>query len=197
MKPERRITLLDATDLRMEPGDHETRITGRAAVFRSRSVNLGGFFEEIEPGFFSNVTSGDTRLLLNHEASFLLGRTASGTLQLKETGSALEIDARLSNTARNRDFVINPMERGDMSGMSFAFNIGKGGDRWEDIGGGMMLRTLLPGGCAELPDVSFVTFPAYPATDAALRSLEHWQAAHRGRRKALEIRARAAALGGI
>ena len=59
-------------------------IAGVAAVYGQRSVDLGGFVEEIEPGFFDGVLDGDTRGLFNHDRNFVLGRTKSGTLSLSD-----------------------------------------------------------------------------------------------------------------
>src|SRR3990167_9005299 len=58
------------------------------------------------------------------------------------------------------------MQRGDIDQMSFAFRTIK--DKWEsDADGNLQVRTLLE---VELFDVSVVTNPAYPQTDAAVRS---------------------------
>ena len=64
------------------------------------------------------------------------------------------------------------MKRGDVSQMSFAFRVaGDDGDHWEQTDEGQVVRTLRN---VRLYDVSPVTYPAYPDTDVAARSLEQW-----------------------
>ena len=63
------------------------------------------------------------------------------------------------------------IERGDVHQMSFAFEVKVGGDEWRKGEDGMPVRVLKRGGCSKLFDVSPVTFPAYQATSAAVRSM--------------------------
>ena len=59
--------------------------------------------------------------------------------------------------------------------MSFAFSIGKDGQEWKRVGEGPWERTITK--VSRLYDVSVVTFPAYPQTDAAVRALQEVKAA--------------------
>lgn len=160
------------------PADGETgppKIAGYAAVFNTRSDLIGGmFFEEIATGAFDDVLGHDVRGLFNHDPTYLLGRTASGTLRLTvdERGLAYEIDPPDSQTVR--DLVLTPLVRGDMTGSSFTFRIADGGESWREEGG-QIIRTITR--IAELRDVGPVAFPAYPDAKAAQRSLESWQQA--------------------
>ena len=166
------------------------KIAGYAAVFNLRSDLLGGrFFEVIAPGAFDKVLSQDVRGLFNHDPNYLLGRTTSGTLRLSidERGLVYEIDA--PDTPTIRDLVIAPIERGDISGSSFAMVVERGGDSWrkED---GSVIRTIHR--VAELRDVGPVSFPAYPDSSAAQRSLDAWKQAQEEEARALSISERAA-----
>jgi HK97 family phage prohead protease len=87
-------------------------------------------------------------------------------------GLAFEIDA--PETPTIRDLVIAPIQRGDVTGMSFGFSVVPGGQDWGEDQDGMMIRTLTK---VRLYDVSPVVYPAYPATDVAVRSLNEWRAA--------------------
>jgi phage head maturation protease len=72
-----------------------------------------------------------------------------------------------------RDLMVS-IERGDIDQMSFGFRVAKGGDEWlytDDA----VTRTITK--VEELFDVSVVTYPAYPDTDVAVRSLTEWKAA--------------------
>ena len=151
------------------------KIAGYAAVFNMRSDLLGGFFVElIAPGAFDDVLAQDTRGLFNHDPNFLLGRTVSGTLRLSvdERGLSYEIDT--PDTLTIRDLVVAPIARGDMTGSSFAMRVAPGGDTWHEEDG-VVVRTIYK--VAELRDVGPVSFPAYPDSSAAQRSLEAWKQA--------------------
>ena len=147
------------------------KIVGYGAVFGSRSEDLGGFTEIIEPGAFDDAMEDDTRALFNHNDDIILGRRSSGTLELTldDTGLRYEIDPPDSQLVR--DMVLIPMQRGDISHSSFGFFLKKDGDTWEEDRNGKVTRTILKGGIERLLDVSPVTFPAYPDTEVALRKL--------------------------
>jgi HK97 family phage prohead protease len=142
------------------------KIAGHAAVFDSLSEELWGFREKISPGAFKPaLAKSDIRALLNHDPNFVLGRTTNGTLRVleDETGLAVEIDP--PETAWADDLLVS-IGRGDISQMSFAFRVGE--ETWETVDGAN-IRTILS--FDEIFDVSPVTYPAYPATDVALRSI--------------------------
>lgn len=150
-------------------------LTGHAAVFDAWSDELhtleGTFRERIAPGAFRDVLEGgaDVRALFNHDTNFVLGRTKAGTLALAEDDQGLRVWARVARTNWARDLRAS-MQRGDIDQMSFAFTVAE--DEW-DMDGDAIERTILRVG--DLYDVSVVTHPAYPQTDAALREL---RAAH-------------------
>lgn len=152
-------------------------ISGHAALFNSASELLCGCFREvILPGAFTDaLATSDVRALFNHNPDNILGRTSAGTLRLKEddTGLAIEIDP--PDTTVGRD-LLTSMKRGDIKEMSFGFTIGEDGDEWarDPDGSGNWTRTIRK--VERLFDVSPVTYPAYPETDCAVRSLEQAKA---------------------
>lgn len=172
---ERRV--VPATELRVANGDagaNDKRIVGHAALFNSLSEDLGGFREVIAPGAFKDaIMASDVRALFNHDPNFVLGRVKAGTLKVSEDERGLAIDNTPPDTQWARDLVTS-MERGDIDQMSFGFRIAKGGDTWSTTNG-QTLRTITK--VEELLDVSPVTYPAYPETSVALRSLEAWRTA--------------------
>lgn len=140
-------------------------LAGYAAVFNS-VADIGGFFrEQIAPGAFDEALTADVRALFNHDTGRVVGRTKAGTLRLAvdNTGLAVEID--LPDTADGRDLG-TLVERGDISGMSFGFEVTK--QTWDETGD-MPLRTIQS---VNLYEVSAATFPAYDDTQLAMRSLE-------------------------
>lgn len=144
-------------------------VIGYAAVFNSRSGNLGGFTEEIRPGSFrrSLESSTDIRALLDHDSRLVLGRRSAGTLKLSEDDRGLMIDITMPDTSYARD-VAELLKRGDVSQMSFGFSVPPGSDIWGEGEGGIRHRTLTE---CNLAEVSIVTFPAYEETSCAIRSL--------------------------
>ena len=164
--------------LRAALDGEDSRIVGHAAVFNADSLPLGDgwgetFIERIAPGAFrDSLKTDDIRALFNHDANFVLGRNRSSTLALSEDerGLAVDIDTPETNWARD---LMRSMRRGDIDQMSFAFNVEK--DDWVyDKKADTVTRTLL---AVRLFDVSVVTYPAYPQTDASVRSYLHERAA--------------------
>lgn len=154
--------------------DGVATITGFAAVFNKWSVDLGGWTEKIARGAFSNVLDNDpdTRALVDHDASMIIGRTTAGTLFLSEKRAGLAVEILPPDTQVGRDIVTN-IEAGNVTGMSFAFRLAPDGDEWHEDKKGNITRTVLEVG--ELADVSTVTYPAYPDTSVAVRSLDEWR----------------------
>lgn len=151
-------------ELRIADEGDGPRVTGYAAVFDQWSENLGGFREKIEPGAFAGAVGGDVRALWNHNADYVLGRTASGTLRLSEDDHGLAFEVEPPDAQWARD-ALATMRRGDVNQMSFGFETVR--DHWEQGEDGEAKRTLLE---VRLHDVSPVTFPAYPQTNAQVRA---------------------------
>ena len=159
---------LEAVELRAEsPGNDDTMpaLVGHAAVFGRLSEDLGGFRERIAPGAFeATLAEDDIRALINHRDEYVLGRNRAGTLRLAEDDEGLSVRIEPPATSYARDLVAS-IERGDISGMSIGFRTIA--DEW-NMEDGEPVRTLK---AVRLYDVSPVTFPAYAATDVALRAL--------------------------
>lgn len=154
-------------------GDAPAKLVGYAAVYGQLSEPIGGmFYERIAAGAFTRaLKSGpDVRLLVNHNADLILGRTRAGTLRLSEDEKGLRIENDPPDTTLGRDTLIS-VRRGDMDQMSFAFFVPDGGDTWtEEIIDGQLwpVRTLTD---INFDDVSVVTYPAYIQTSVQVRSI--------------------------
>jgi len=154
-------------NIRME-GEESPVMRGHAAVVNAWSADLGGFREMITPGAFSECVGDDVRALINHDPNTVMGRTKSGTLRISEDDGGLAIENDPPDTSYSRDLQIS-MKRGDIDQMSFAFSIPEGGDSWRRAEDGIWERTITK--IKRLFDVSYVTYPAYPDTSCAMRSL--------------------------
>ena len=137
------------------------RLEGYAATFTA-TADLGAFRERIAPGAFRNALSGDVLALLDHDAGKVLGRTRTGTLELREDGKGLAFAIDVPDTAAGRD-VLALAARGDLGGMSFGFLVPEGGEEWD--GTTRTLRSI------DLREISVVSaWPAYEGTEIALRA---------------------------
>lgn len=171
---ERRHFTCDALSVELRAkGDKQVPIIrGHAAVFNQLSEDLGGFREQIAPGAFTEaIKTDDVRALWNHNPDYVLGRNMSGTLTLAEDARGLAIEVEPPDTQWARDLVVS-MQRGDINQMSFGFSVRPNGQNWAKDDAGTVVRTLTK---VRLYDVSPVTYPAYPQTDVAARSLTAWQ----------------------
>ena len=169
-KREKEVRCIPVEELRVQrDDDNKPMIVGYAAVFNKLSDDLGGFREKIKRGAFKDaLTRSDARALFNHRPDFVLGRESAGTLRLKEDNKGLWMEVDPPDTQFARDLMVS-IERGDINQQSFGFYIKS--DKWDGLDSkDETIRTILE--IDELVDVSPVTFPAYPDTKVALRSLD-------------------------
>lgn len=156
-------------ELRVEGDDADPTLVGHIAVFNKLSDDLGGFREKIAPGAFKDsIARDDIRGLWNHQSDLVLGRTKSGTLELSEDKIGLAFKNKPPQTSWFADRLVS-LRRKDVTGASFGFFTER--DEW-DHDKKPQIRTLHK---VRLVEVSpGVTFPAYPQTDVALRSMRQW-----------------------
>ncbi|MFB7219345.1 HK97 family phage prohead protease [Streptomyces sp. NPDC056227] len=193
----RRLPLADAgVQVRADGTEGAARFSGYASVFNSRTA-IGnplrwGFYEEIAPGAFSKtLTEGDARMLIDHDSYYVVSRSSAGTLTLSEDERGLAVDSALdTELSYVRDLQAN-LRNGNVSGMSFGFYVIK--DEWNqeqvEIEGAdpveVDVRVIRE---VRLIEVSAVTFPAYPDTEAELNAVAG-ALSNRGDLAAVEARA--------
>ncbi len=166
-------------EIREKDGVKTRVMRGYAAKFNTLSDDLGGFRERIAPGAFTRtITEDDIRALKNHNSDMVLGRcndkAKKKTLRLFEDSTGLAIECDLPNTSFARDLE-ESMNRGDVDQMSFGFMVrwypdGSRGSNWV-FENDTDIHTVTD---VILFDVSPVTFPAYPDTSCAMRSLDEF-----------------------
>src|SRR5258706_3130819 len=154
----------------------DRKIRGYALVFHKPSVDLGGFREIMLPESVDRTLREaiDVRALVDHDTSKVLGRMKAGTLALRKTPQGLQVEIDPPNTTAARD-ILESVNRGDVSGMSFAFRVLT--DAWHEEDG-QPIREVVD---MRISEVSVVTFPAYPDTSVSLRALQRFEAEHRGK----------------
>ena len=171
-----------------QEGQTESRtIEGTPIVFGVRSVNLTPWsetrevYEVLEPGCITNdlLQRSDVILNLNHSNMVpdVLGRcrNGKGTLSLEMRANNIGCRCDIARTP-NADAALELMRRGDITGMSFAFE-----DDWQDSENGVSYeRTSEMHDGKEvwlrhvkritgLYDVAIVTHPAYEQTSVGVR----------------------------
>ena len=170
MKPERRFS--PNAEVRVtRAADDTQRIEGYAAVFFDESDPgtefklFDDFVERIMPGAFDGVLSrpDDVRGLFNHDPNQVLGRTASGTMTLSVDAKGLRYSIEPGDTTVAAD-TVSHIERGDVTGSSFAFIPTDVSFRET---AGVTIREIRS---VDLFDAGPVTFPAYPASTTGVRS---------------------------
>ncbi len=158
-------------EVRAEVNDEGSYIEGRPIVYNSRT-DIGGWFDEIiESGALDNTDLHDVRFLVNHDFSKIpLARSrrnnGSSTMQLFVDDEGMRIRARLDTEGNpEAKSLYSAVERGDISGMSFAFSIDS--EAWDNLESDHPTRRIQK--IASVVEVSAVTFPAYEATSIQAR----------------------------
>jgi uncharacterized protein len=180
---ETRRVAAEHSELRAVRADGKITIRGYAAVYDLRSEPIYGmFYEVVKPGAFARALNGqdDVRGLFDHDSSKVLGRLSARTLRLGSDSKGLWYEIDLPDTSAGRDLAVS-IERRDITQSSFGFRKIKDAWREERTPDGLMIdiRELLE---VELYDVSPVAFPAYEATEVAMRSAK----ARREEREAID-----------
>ena len=159
-----------ATEFDIRSSSDGNTLVGHAAVFNSETIIAGAFREQIAPrAFRKSIKEHDVRALFNHDPNLVLGRNKSGTLRLKEDDIGLSYEVDLPDTQAARD-LWTLIDRGDVSGSSFAFDPVKQEVKQADAEAGetLPLYTVRE---ARLYDVSPVVFPAYEDTEVLARGV--------------------------
>lgn len=168
METRQRTTKLE---LRMLENDTEV-IEGYALKFDRWSDTLGWFYpfrEKLEPGCLDTADISNVVALFNHDQSQILGRTGAN-LDLEIDNIGLKFRIRPTNTTLSKDSVEN-IRSGVINQCSFAFTIPDedGAEEWlENEETGVYERLIKK--IDTLYDVSIVTTPAYPDTEAVVGS---------------------------
>lgn len=137
-------------------------MVGHAAVF-DKPTRIWDFNEVVRKGAFLETLADDVRALFNHDPNWVLGRTIPQTLQLAEDDKGLEVRITPPDNQWANDLLVS-VKRGDISQMSFAFEIKE--ENWIFNDNELPLRELRK---VKLYDVSIVTYPAYEETDISVR----------------------------
>jgi len=154
-------------DIEIRAEGEKKTLRGYAAIFDKLSSPLMGFREKIRAGAFKeSINKENIRALWNHNTDLVLGSTKNNTLRLEEDTRGLKFEIDLPDTQWGRDAAVS-VSRGDVDGMSFAFNVKK--QEWDESDIKNVVRTLVD---VDLHEISPTAFPAYPQTKVTARSVK-------------------------
>lgn len=154
--------------------DGKKGISGLGIVFNRRSVDLGGWREEISPSAVEGIDFRSSEIVsaVNHDLNYVVGR-APDTLDITVEADGVRYFIPESNDPDYRSLE-SKVERGIIKGSSFAFNVAPEGDSWREDADGTIVRTVKR--FMGVYDLSPVVRPAYPDTTAAKRSFDAFKA---------------------
>ena len=169
MKLEQR-TITNNLEVRQQDGKKGV-IAGYGIVYGQRTQIYSDLYEIILPGAASEFLASepDIRCCFNHDRNYILGRTKSGTLSVREDPNGVFYEVQVPDTQWARDLSAN-MERGDIDGSSFTFGVNPDGETVTKQADGTYLREIRK--LAIVAELGPVTMPAYPTTTANVRSAQ-------------------------
>lgn len=147
------------TDDKQQQDKQPKTIEGYALRFNSPSKDLGGFIEVIDPKALDNVDLSNVIMLNQHDYSQPLASVKAGTLKLDVDNKGLHFVATLDDSVSYANDTFNNIQNGNVSSMSFRFDVDDGGDEFTQDEQGKVTRTIKQ--VKDLFEVSTVTIPAY------------------------------------
>lgn len=142
-------------------------LTGNPVVYESpTTINgpAGPFSEIIRRGALDGADLSDVRLCYNHDLNRVpLARTPK-TMTLEKTPAGLSMRANLPDTPEARS-IHTAVQRGDLSGMSFAFVVPEGGDTYDPVTNTRSIYKI-----SKVLECSVVPFPAYQEASVEART---------------------------
>lgn len=163
--------------IRTDESESGNRLVGTPIVFGSRTTicqdwDGNNVDEIIEPTALDGADLSDVRFLVNHDTNQLpLARyvqsaeTNTMTLSIDSNGVNIVVDLDVENSQRARD-LYSAVKRGDVTGMSFMFDVSEWTEEHEKDGTILHRVTKI----SKVYEVSAVTFPAYKDTSIEARS---------------------------
>ncbi|MDO4616869.1 MAG: phage major capsid protein [Lachnospiraceae bacterium] len=136
-------------------------LTGVAVVF-NQPASIGSMKEIIVPDALRGVDLNDIVLITNHDGGQIPLARSPKTLDLSITERGLEMSAQLPDTEQARA-VYEAVKRGDLSQMSFAFDIGN-----YSFDEQTQTRTITQ--ISKIYEISIVNYAAYTQTNVQARN---------------------------
>lgn len=157
-----------------EDGNGSRHLEGYFSVFDEPYEVLPGWIETIAQGAFTDTLRNDedVKVLWNHNPDVVLGSTANKTAYLCQDERGLFGGAIINEEDQAAKDGYARVNRGDVRGCSFGFDILGQEESWDDDG---TYRTKLTK--IRLYEVSPCTFPAYQQTSILARAKQELEEA--------------------
>lgn len=153
---------MERRNLEIRAAENHT-LEGLAVVF-NQPAKIGTMTEVIHPDALRGVCLDGIVLITNHDGSGIPLARSPKTLALAVTGQGLEMRASLPDTEQARA-VYEAVRRGDLSQMSFAFDIGAA-----DFDEQTQTRTITQ--ISKVYEISIVNYAAYTQTHVTARNAQ-------------------------
>ncbi|WP_333861930.1 HK97 family phage prohead protease [Clostridium sp.] len=148
-------------------GESNLILEGIPIVFNTPTkINdvFGSYTEIIRNGALDAADLSDIRLLYNHDLTKVpLARTPK-TMRFNLDPVGLKMTAELPITEEGKS-IYTAVQRGDLSGMSFAFKVPPGGDNFDAKSNTRTINKI-----EKVYEFSITPFPAYPQTSIEART---------------------------
>lgn len=179
---EHRTMKMDGMKIREEGGVR--KLEGYFSVFDEPYEVVPGWIETVAPGAFDRaLASGeDVKVLWNHDSNIVLGSTENRTARLHADGHGLFGSSDINEQDQDAKNAYARVDRGDVRGCSFGFDISKQEEWWDDDG--TYHTKILE--AYPLYEVSPCTFPAYTQTSVTARAKEQLETAKQNLAQARE-----------
>lgn len=155
------MTQMQTRTYKVRAGDKPLIVEGTAIVFDS-PANMGSYTEYIARNALDGVNLDNITLLVNHDGAGIPLARSPKTMTLTVTDNGLEMRAELPDTEQGRS-VHAAIQRGDLSEMSFAFDIGE--QTFDE-----QKRECTITKIAAVYEISIVNRAAYPQTNVQARA---------------------------
>lgn len=155
------MTQMQTRAYKVRAGDKPLIVEGTAIVFDS-PANMGSYTEYIARNALDGVNLDNITLLVNHDGAGIPLARSPKTMTLTVTDNGLEMRAELPDTEQGRS-VHAAILRGDLSEMSFAFDIGE--QTFDE-----QKRECTITKIAAVYEISIVNRAAYPQTNVQARA---------------------------
>lgn len=170
IKHEIRQLPIDVAHLRAEKRESGEMIAEGIAIVYDQITIIWGDEEVIARGAAAeSIENDDIRAVWNHNNAIVLGRKKSGTLEIWEEKDGVHVRIHFPDSEEGRS-KFKSIERGDVSQMSFAFDVIEG--EWnvrEEDEKTIWTRRIIK---LKIYEVSPVTFPQYEETAIEARCKE-------------------------
>src|SRR5699024_9852524 len=110
------------TNIKVDIGQQGRCVAEYGSIWNSMRGALGMSYGLVAPNALDGVDVSDVKCLINHDFSYVIGRTQAGTLELQVDEKGLHFKCHLPNTSYARDIYEN-IKAGNVNQCSFFYTL--------------------------------------------------------------------------